>query len=164
MANDLKNIRTKISQLQDEIKRVSSSLEPADELESRLRTRLESYDPYRHLIDNAASSLETGQPVSMLPPPSEMPHFLLGVLIRQVGVGTIISEAAKRAEETNNGCLRISTREKRERLEALRLSLYEAEFEEQQHLNGAPNRPDVSGYALLQIPVDVLSDLGIFEE
>jgi hypothetical protein len=162
--NSLKTIRANIALIQDEIKHVKNSIEPVDELESRLRQRLESYDPYKHLIDNAAACLETGQPVSMLPGPSKIPAFLLGVLIRQIGVGTIISEAAKRAEETNAGRLRIPLAEKRDRLEELRLALYEMELEEQQHLNGAPNRPDVSGFALLQIPVDVMVDRGIFEE
>lgn len=162
MANNLKTIRARIADLSAEIKAVENSIPPASELENRLRERLqEQADSVNTLIENCALALATGDMGQLFVDPRVIAQKAFGMALEGVGIGRIVQAAKDRAAELDSGRLRLPSSEKHARLAELKRERYLAELDEQEIIGTAEQRPDVSGAAVLLIPVDVAEDAGI---
>lgn len=162
MVTNLKSLRGRIVRLTAEIKAVDNSIPAAAELENRLRERLqEQTAAVNSLIENCAFALATGDMGRLFIDPAVLAQKAFGMAVDSVGIGRIVQAAKERAEELDDGRLRLPASEKRERLATLKRERYLAELEEQEIIGTADQRPDVSGAALLLIPVDVAEDAGI---
>lgn len=158
MAN-LKTIRSRIADLSAEIKAVDNSIPPAADLENQLRAHLQQQaDSVNTLIENCAFALSTGDMGLLFVDPRVLAQKAFGMALDGVGIGRIVQAAKDRAEELDTGRLRMPTSEKRQRLVDLKRERYLAELEEQEVIGTADQRPDVSGAALLLIPLDVAED------
>ncbi len=164
MAANLKTIRARIADLTAEIKAVEKSIPPAADLENQLRASLqEQADSVNTLIENCAFALSTGDMGRLFVDPRVLAQKAFGMALHSVGIGPIVQAAKDRAAELDTGRLRMPTSEKRKRLSELKAARYLAELDEQELIGTEAQRPDVSGAALLGIPLDVVEASDLLE-
>lgn len=162
MANNLKTLRARIADLTAEIKAVDESIPPASELENRLRVHLqEEADAVDDLVGSLAAFLMTAKTDHLYVDPARLARKSFGLAVSSIGIGHLVQSAVERAKAQEDGRLRLSTSEKRARLAELKRERYLAELDEQEIIGTAEQRPDVSGAAVLLIPVGVVEDAGI---
>lgn len=152
----LKSIRAHIAELQRKLAETEKAIPPAADLEAQLRGRLASIAPVKELVENAALGLLTGSFGSLTPETAPvLAKHAYAMAVEAVGIENIIRAAVKEATERDDGRLRLTPEDRLEAIFNLRVAIYGEELAEQELLGNEPQRPDVSGAALLRLPLDV---------
>lgn len=160
----LKSVRARIEKLRSNLAAVEKSVPPLADLTEKLRGRLNALVPVDDLVRNASSALLSGN-FEMLHPetPAGMTKAAFGLAVAAIGVDKIVEAALAQAADRDDGRLRMSPGDRAEQIQNLRIAIYSEELIEQELIGNEAQRPDVSGAALLGIPLGVVVEHAIWQ-
>ena len=161
MNKTLKAIRAEIFATKEEITEVSRAIQPIEELETELRAYLGGLASKPALfIDQCVDVLNHGLPVAQMTDTNKdlLLQRAFSFAIASYGTERIIEEAKEQAAIKGSDRPRMTNSEKGAALQELREKLYSLELEEEQLLDGAERRADVTPAAVLGIPLEVAVD------
>lgn len=162
MKNNIKNIREEIISLQNVYVQVKKSLPPLRDTKQAIIDNLESrfVIPFANLRERFTSSMFSGDSWVNLPDENELAKFVFGLSITNGFITNILDSIEEELSESHPTISRMPVKEKKEKIGELLLEIYKLEIIEQelieQDTSGTiEQRADVSGCALLGLPIEI---------
>lgn len=166
MAN-INALRRQIGDLHAELRAVKQALPPVDERIQELRCFFDGLatSARQRIVERAANCISHGHPTYEIAPLEERrPENLLGLAIAGLGVGPLLADAIKLAEEQDSGHVRLTMETKDAKLLELQKRLYSLHLEAAELFDNDADRATLHGAALLGIPLTDAEELGLLTE